>query len=53
MCAAKGGSGGWFCQHRFMAFTGMVGFRNGVGSGAPVMNWVSSGTQRIAFGRGV
>jgi len=41
----------WFCQHRWPAVTGMVGFRNNVGS-APLTGWVSPSYQRIAFGRG-
>nr|BBA80375.1 glycoside hydrolase family 13 protein [Tricholoma matsutake] len=43
--------GGWLCQHRFVAIKGMVGFRNSVGS-AGITNWMSSGPQQIAFGRG-
>lgn len=50
-CSATGGSGGWLCQHRFVAITGMVGFRNTVGSAA-LTNWVSPQSQLIAFGRG-
>ena len=50
-CSGAGGSGGWLCQHRYLAFTGMVGFRNCVGSAA-ITDWVSPGTQQIAFGRG-
>jgi hypothetical protein len=45
------GNGGWLCQHRYTAFTGMVGFRNFVGSQG-MTDWVSSGDQRIGFGRG-
>jgi len=41
----------WFCQHRWPAVTGMVGFRNNVGS-APLTGWVSPSSQRIAFSRG-
>ncbi|KAJ7691417.1 hypothetical protein B0H17DRAFT_1201064 [Mycena rosella] len=50
-CSATDGSDGWLCQHRFVAFTGMVGFRNQVGSAA-ITNWVSPQAQKIAFGRG-
>ncbi|KAJ6474893.1 glycoside hydrolase [Mycena sanguinolenta] len=50
-CSATGGANGWLCQHRFIAITGMVGFRNQVGSAA-ITNWVSPQSQQIAFGRG-
>ncbi|KAJ7615917.1 glycoside hydrolase [Roridomyces roridus] len=50
-CSATGGSGGWLCQHRFIAISGMVGFRNNVGTAA-ITNWVSPQAQQIAFGRG-
>ncbi|KAJ7443200.1 glycoside hydrolase [Mycena galericulata] len=50
-CSSTGGSNGWLCQHRFVAITGMVGFRNRVGSAA-ITNWVSPQSQQIAFGRG-
>ena len=40
-----------FCQHRWPAIAGMVGFRNVVGS-APLAGWVSPSSQRIAFARG-
>jgi len=50
-CNPAGGRGGWYCQHRFTAISGMVGFRNAVGSAA-MTNWVSPQSQRIAFGRG-
>ncbi|KAL0572053.1 hypothetical protein V5O48_009911 [Marasmius crinis-equi] len=50
-CSTTGGANGWLCQHRWIAFSGMVGFRNTVGS-APLNNWVSSQSQQIAFGRG-
>ncbi|KAF9053168.1 glycoside hydrolase [Panaeolus papilionaceus] len=50
-CSATGGSGGWNCQHRWVAISGMVGFRNTVGS-AGITNWVSPASNRIAFGRG-
>ncbi|KAH9981801.1 glycoside hydrolase [Russula compacta] len=41
----------WFCQHRWPAIAGMVGFRNNVGS-APLTQWVSPSSQQIAFARG-
>ncbi|KAJ7839161.1 glycoside hydrolase [Mycena olivaceomarginata] len=50
-CSATGGSGGWLCQHRFVAISGMVGFRNQVGTAA-ITNWVAPQSQQIAFGRG-
>ncbi|KAF8996428.1 glycoside hydrolase [Cyathus striatus] len=50
-CSGNGGSGGWYCQHRFIAISGMVGFRNTVGSAA-ITNWVSPQSEQIAFGRG-
>ncbi|PFH45132.1 carbohydrate-binding module family 20 protein [Amanita thiersii Skay4041] len=50
-CSTTGGSGNWLCQHRFIAITGMVGFRNTVGT-ASMTNWVSPQSQQIAFGRG-
>lgn len=50
-CSTTGGANGWLCQHRFVAITGMVGFRNNVGS-ATLNNWVSPQSQQIAFGRG-
>ncbi|KAJ6474895.1 glycoside hydrolase superfamily [Mycena sanguinolenta] len=50
-CSATGGADGWYCQHRFVAITGMVGFRNQVGSAA-ITNWVSPQSEQIAFGRG-
>ncbi|EPQ53124.1 secreted alpha-amylase [Gloeophyllum trabeum ATCC 11539] len=50
-CSGTGGENGWLCQHRWIAFAGMVGFRNTVGS-AEITNWVSPGNQQIAFGRG-
>ncbi len=40
-----------FCQHRWPAIAGMVGFRNNVGS-APLTRWVSPSSQQIAFARG-
>jgi hypothetical protein len=51
-CTISGGTGGWLCQHRDTAISGMVGFRNNVGSAA-LTNWVSPQSQQIAFGRGV
>jgi hypothetical protein len=50
-CSATGGSGGWYCQHRIPAISGMVGFRNAVGSAA-MTNWTSPQPNQIAFGRG-
>ncbi|CAA7263967.1 unnamed protein product [Cyclocybe aegerita] len=50
-CSATGGTNGWLCQHRYTAISGMVGFRNNVGSAA-INNWVSPQSQQIAFGRG-
>ncbi|KAJ3573257.1 hypothetical protein NP233_g2550 [Leucocoprinus birnbaumii] len=50
-CSPTGGANGWLCQHRFIAITGMVGFRNQVGSAA-LTSWVSPQSQQIAFARG-
>ncbi|TFK84770.1 carbohydrate-binding module family 20 protein [Polyporus arcularius HHB13444] len=50
-CSGSGGSNGWFCQHRWIAIAGMVGFRNNVGNAA-LTNWVSPQGSQIAFGRG-
>ncbi|KAF5328568.1 hypothetical protein D9758_017730 [Tetrapyrgos nigripes] len=50
-CSGTGGSNGWLCQHRWIAFSGMVGWRNTVGR-AVINNWVSPQSQQIAFGRG-
>ncbi|SJL11924.1 related to Alpha-amylase [Armillaria ostoyae] len=50
-CSGIGGTNGWYCQHRWVAFTGMVGFRNNVGSTA-LTNWMSPQSSQIAFGRG-
>ncbi|KAJ7223444.1 glycoside hydrolase family 13 protein [Mycena pura] len=50
-CAGTGGAGGWLCQHRFVAISGMTGFRNEVGA-APMVDWVAPTAQQIAFGRG-
>ncbi|KAH9987051.1 glycoside hydrolase family 13 protein [Russula vinacea] len=41
----------WFCQHRWPAIAGMVGFRNNVGD-APLVGWVATSSQQIAFARG-
>lgn len=51
-CSGTGGSGGWLCQHRYVAISGMVSFRNNVSSTA-MTNWVSPQSDRIAFGRGM
>ncbi|KAH8996008.1 glycoside hydrolase [Lactarius akahatsu] len=50
-CTGNVGTNGWFCQHRWQAIAGMVGFRNQVGS-APLTGWISPSSQRIAFSRG-
>ncbi|KAH9923712.1 glycoside hydrolase family 13 protein [Epithele typhae] len=50
-CSGNGGANGWLCQHRWTAISGMVGFRNNVGSAA-MTNWSAGSSQRIAFGRG-
>ena len=50
-CSGTGGKGDWICQHRWVAFTGMVGFRNHVGS-VGLSDWYSQNSQ-IAFGRGL
>ncbi|KIY61881.1 carbohydrate-binding module family 20 protein [Cylindrobasidium torrendii FP15055 ss-10] len=49
-CSSTGGSNGWLCQHRWVAFAGMVGFRNNAKSTA-VTNWQSPQGNRIAFER--
>ena len=41
-----------FCQHRWPAIAGMVGFRNKVGN-APLTGWVAPSSQQIAFARGM
>ena len=41
-----------FCQHRWPAIAGMVGFRDNVGD-APLTGWVASSSQQIAFARGM
>ena len=51
MCTGTCGKNGWLCQHRWTAISGMTGFRNAV-DGAPITNWVSPQSNRIAFGRG-
>lgn len=51
-CSGTGGENGWLCQHRWVAFSGMTGFHNNVGSAA-ITNWVSPQSDRIAFGRGL
>jgi hypothetical protein len=50
-CTGNTGTNGWFCQHRWQAIAGMVGFRNQVGS-ASLTGWVSPSSQQIAFARG-
>ncbi|KAI0246821.1 glycoside hydrolase [Lactifluus subvellereus] len=50
-CSGNIGVDGWFCQHRWPAISGMVGFRNHVGN-APLTYWVSPSSQQVAFGRG-
>jgi hypothetical protein len=50
-CSGTGGANGYLCQHRWIAISGMVGFRNAVGSAA-LTNWVSPAYNQIAFGRG-
>ncbi|MFI2187736.1 alpha-amylase family protein [Streptomyces sioyaensis] len=45
------GSGGWTREHAKQEITGMVGFRNEVGS-APLTDWWDNGSSAIAFGRG-
>jgi len=50
-CAGTGGKNGWLCQHRWIAISGMTGFRNNAGTAA-MTNWISPQSNRIAFGRG-
>ncbi|TFK50230.1 glycoside hydrolase family 13 protein [Heliocybe sulcata] len=50
-CSGTGGENGWLCQHRWIAVSGMVGFRNNVGSAA-LVDWVAPSSQQVAFGRG-
>ncbi|MGD3109086.1 alpha-amylase [Streptomyces sp. YGL11-2] len=45
------GSGGWTNEHAKQEITGMVGFRNAVGS-AELTDWWDNGGSAIAFGRG-
>ncbi|MFD0165789.1 alpha-amylase family protein [Streptomyces decoyicus] len=45
------GSGGWTNQHAKQAITGMVGFRNAVGS-AELTDWWDNGGSALAFARG-
>ncbi|MFK0294150.1 alpha-amylase family protein [Streptomyces sp. NPDC090442] len=45
------GSSGWTDEHAKREITGMVGFRNAVGSAA-LTNWWDNGGNAIAFGRG-
>ncbi|MGP8297387.1 alpha-amylase [Streptomyces inhibens] len=45
------GSGGWTNEHAKRQITGMVGFRNAVGS-AELTDWWDNGGSAIAFGRG-
>ncbi|MGW1375135.1 alpha-amylase [Streptomyces sp. NPDC002446] len=44
------GSGGWTDEHAKREITGMVGFRNAVGS-AELTNWWDNGGSALAFGR--
>jgi hypothetical protein len=50
-CTGNRGENGWICQHRWIAISGMTGFRNTVGA-EPMNSWVSPRSNRIAFGRG-
>lgn len=55
VCNIAGGTGGWWCQHRWPAIAGMVGFRNVVSEdvdGGKMVNWTSEDGGRVAFGRG-
>ncbi|UKY53994.1 alpha-amylase [Streptomyces inhibens] len=45
------GSGGWTNEHAKREITGMVGFRNAVGS-AELTDWWDNGGSALAFGRG-
>ena len=45
------GGGGWTDEHAKQAITGMVGFRNAVGS-AELTDWWDNGGSALAFGRG-
>lgn len=53
LCIGTGGSNNWLCQHRYIAISGMVEFRNAVGT-AQLDNWFSpeGAPDRIAFSRG-
>lgn len=44
------GSAGWTREHAKREITGMVGFRNAVGS-APLTDWWDNGSSALAFGR--
>ncbi|KAI9511955.1 glycoside hydrolase family 13 protein [Russula earlei] len=50
-CSDSAAVNRWFCQHRWPAIAGMVGFRNHVGR-ASLTGWTSRSSQQIAFGRG-
>ncbi|KZV75307.1 glycoside hydrolase family 13 protein [Peniophora sp. CONT] len=50
-CSGTGGENGWLCQHRWVAFSGLVKWRNAVGT-AVLNNWVAPSSNQIAFGRG-
>ncbi|KZV75308.1 glycoside hydrolase family 13 protein [Peniophora sp. CONT] len=50
-CSGNGGQNGWLCQHRWAATSGMVKWRNAVGTAA-LNNWVAPSSNQIAFGRG-
>ena len=50
-CNGNGGANGWYCQHRWTAISGMVGFRNTVQT-TDITNWLSPSSQLVAFGRG-
>ncbi|KAJ3714432.1 glycoside hydrolase [Lentinula raphanica] len=50
-CSGTEGEDGWLCQHRWLPVSGMVGFKNNVGS-AELTDWVSPQSEQIAFGRG-
>jgi hypothetical protein len=53
-CNGNSGAGGWLCQHRWIPFSGMVGWRNTVAGATQIDNWFSPRDQpnQIAFGRG-
>jgi alpha-amylase len=42
----------WKCEHRWLAITNMVEFRNVTSSDFTVSNWWDNGSNQIAFGRG-